>query len=127
MLWSASSKTKHPEAVGALLNWWVNSTDSAGINLAERGIPANSEMLAAIQPKLSSAQQELPRFLDDIKPELAPSPVPPPPGGGTIGTVLLRHQMEVLFGLPNPTEAAANFADESSPTFRSNRRRPTHR
>ena len=101
MLWSASSKTKHPEAVGALLNWWVNSTDSAGINLAERGIPANSEMLAAIQPKLSSAQQGVAQFLDDIKPELAPSPVPPPPGGGTIG-ILLRHQMEVLFGRTKP-------------------------
>ena len=37
----------------AMINWWVNSPECANINLAERGIPANTEILAAIAPKLS--------------------------------------------------------------------------
>jgi multiple sugar transport system substrate-binding protein len=111
-LWSASARTKSPEATGALINWLVNSTDSANINLAERGIPANAEILAAITAKLSPAQKSVAKFIADIKPELATSPVPPPPGGGSIGTVLLRYQLEVLFGRSTPSDAAGKFVDE---------------
>ena len=39
------------------INWMVNSPEAANINLAERGIPANTEMLALIEPKLSKEQQ----------------------------------------------------------------------
>ena len=53
MLWSASARTKNPEAAVAFINWLVNSPESADINLAERGMPANSEIQAAITPKLS--------------------------------------------------------------------------
>ena len=31
----------------SFINWMVNSPEAANINLAERGIPANKEMLAA--------------------------------------------------------------------------------
>jgi multiple sugar transport system substrate-binding protein len=98
MLWSASARTKSPEAAGKLINWLVNSPESADINLAERGIPANTEILAGIGPKLSSAQKSVARFIADIRPELTTSPVAPPAGGGSIGTVLLRYQLDVLFG-----------------------------
>ena len=85
MLWSASAKTKNPEAAVALINWLVNSPDAADIDLAERGIPANTEILAAITPKLSPAQQTVAKFITDIKPELGPTPIAPPPGGGKFG------------------------------------------
>ena len=73
-LWSASSQTKNPEAAVKFINWLVNSPESANINLAERGIPANTEMLALVQPKLSKAQQTVAKFITDIKPELATTP-----------------------------------------------------
>ena len=40
MLWSASAKTKNPEAAIAWINWFANDPAAAGIDLAERGIPA---------------------------------------------------------------------------------------
>ena len=49
MLWSVSAKTKQPDAAIAWINWWVNSTEAADIDKAERGIPANSELQAAHQ------------------------------------------------------------------------------
>jgi len=113
MLWSASSRTKSPEAAVAMINWWVNSPEAANINLAERGIPANTEILAAITPKLSPAQAKVAKFIADIKPELADTPVAPPPGGGKINDTLTRHQTDVLFGRSSPADAAKKFVDEA--------------
>jgi multiple sugar transport system substrate-binding protein len=113
MLWSASSRTKSPEEVVKLINWWVNSTECADVNLAERGVPANTDIQAAIQSKLSPEQVKVAQFINDIKPELADTPVAPPPGGGKINDTLVRHETDVLFGRSSPADAAKKFADEA--------------
>ena len=102
MLWSASAKTKNPDAVVALIDWWVNSPECAAINLAERGVPCNTEILAAIKPKLDKTQQAVVKYIEDIKPELANTPIAPPPGGGKLGDTMFRYQTDVLFGSPAP-------------------------
>jgi multiple sugar transport system substrate-binding protein len=112
MLWSASARTKNPDAAVAFISWLVNSPDAANILLAERGMPANSEMQTAIKPKLSKVQQTVQTFLNDIQPELADTPIAPPPGGGKIGDVMLRFATEVLFGRQSTAEAAQKFMDE---------------
>jgi multiple sugar transport system substrate-binding protein len=112
MLWSASAKTKNPDATVAFINWLVNDASAADILLAERGVPANGEMQTAIKSKLSKTQQTVQKFLDDIKPELADTPIAPPPGGGKIGEVMLRFATEVLFGRQDTAKAAQGFYDE---------------
>ena len=112
MLWSASSKTKNPEAAGAWINWWVNSPDAANIDLAERGIPANGDLQKLVQPKLSKDQQVVAKFIADIKPELAATPIAPPPGGGTLGSVMFRYETDILFGRTSTADAAKKFVDE---------------
>jgi len=113
MLWSASARTKSPEQVVSMINWWVNSPECANINLAERGIPANTEILAAITPKLSPAQGAVAKFIQDIKPEIATTPIAPPPGGGKINDTLQRYQSDVLFGRMSSADAATKFVDEA--------------
>jgi len=112
MLWSASAKTKNPEAAIAFISWLVNTPDAANLLLAERGIPANGEIQAAIKPKLSKDQQTVQQFLTDIKPELAETPIAPPPGGGKIGDTMLRFATEVLFDRQSTAQAAQGFMDE---------------
>ena len=112
MLWSASARTKYPDQAVALINWWVNSPECANINLAERGIPANTDILAEIKPKLSPAQASVAKFIEEIKPELSDTPVAPPPGGGKLNDTLTRYQTDVLFGRTSPADAAAKFTDE---------------
>lgn len=112
MLWSASAKTKNPEAAVAWINWFANTPDAANIDLAERGIPPNAEILAEVTPKLSPAQQAVAKYIKDIKTEVANTPIAPPPGGGTLATVLFRHGTDVLFGRTSTAEAAKKFVDE---------------
>ncbi len=112
MLWSASAKTKNPEAAVAWINWYANSPEAGNIEKAERGIPPNSELLAAVQPNLSKAQQRVAKYITDIQPEVANTPIAPPPGGGTIADKMLRHGIDVLFGRASTADAAQKFVDE---------------
>jgi multiple sugar transport system substrate-binding protein len=112
MLWSASAKTKNPDAAIAWINWFANDPAAANIDLAERGIPPNSEILAEVKPKLSAAQQEVAKYIVAIKPEVGSTPIAPPPGGGTIANVMFRHGTDVVFGRTSPAEGAQKFVDE---------------
>ena len=112
MLWSASAKSKNPEAAVAWINWWANTTDAAGIDKAERGIPCNSDLQTFVTPQLSPAQQTVAKFIADIKPELGTTPIAPPPGGGKLGDVLFRYATDVLFGKTSSADAAKGFVDE---------------
>ena len=116
MLWSASAKTKNPEAAVAWINWFANSTEAVNIDKAERGIPPNSELLAEVTPKLSPAQQTVAKYITDIKSEVATTPPAPPSGGGTLaqpaGGIMLRYEIEVLFGRSSTADAAQKFVDE---------------
>jgi multiple sugar transport system substrate-binding protein len=112
MLWSASSKTKNPEAVVAWINWYANSPEAGNIEKAERGIPPNKELQEAVKPNLSAAQQRVLQYINDIAPEVANTPIAPPPGGGTIADKMLRHGIDVLFGRASTADAAQKFVDE---------------
>ncbi|WP_299033330.1 ABC transporter substrate-binding protein [uncultured Pseudokineococcus sp.] len=114
MLWSASARTEDPEAAAALIDWWVNSPEAAGINLAERGIPANTEVRDAITPELSEVQQRVVQFIADIEPETTDAPSAPPAGGGALEAIFLRAYTDVLFGSSTPSDAAQAFVDEAS-------------
>jgi multiple sugar transport system substrate-binding protein len=113
MLWSVSARSANPEAAVALINWWMNSTESAEINLSERGVPPNTEMATHVQPMLSDAQQRITQFINDIVPELGETPIAPPAGGGNqLGALLLRYGSDMLFGNLTAEEAAQGFVDE---------------
>jgi pectin-derived oligosaccharide transport system substrate-binding protein len=113
MLWSASAKTKNPDAAIAWINWFANDPACADIDKAERGIPPNAEILAGVTPKLSEAQKVVAKYITDIKPEVGETPIAPPPGGGKIAEKLFRHGQDVLFGRASTAEAAQKFVDEA--------------
>jgi multiple sugar transport system substrate-binding protein len=112
MLWSASARTKEPEAVAKIINWWVNDPAAATICLDERGIPANPELVEAIKPKLTEDGKTVAKFIEDIAPELGENPVAPPPGGGELGDILTRHATDVMFGRAKVGDAANKIISE---------------
>ncbi|GAB2625485.1 ABC transporter substrate-binding protein [Pseudactinotalea suaedae] len=112
MLWSVSARTADPEAAVKFINWIINTPESAEIDLAERGIPPNTEVAAAIEPMLSEPQQRVLQLINDIVPELGETPIAPPPGGGQFGSLLLRYATDMLFGNLDAAGAAQGFHDE---------------
>jgi len=52
------------------------------------------------------------KYIEDIKPELADTPIAPPPGGGKLGDIMFRYQTDVLFDKSSTAEAAQKFVDE---------------
>ena len=112
MLWSASAKTQNPKATVAWINWYANSPEAANIEKAERGIPPNALILTEVEPSLSPAQKVVAQFISDIQPEVANTPIAPPPGGGTMREILFRHGVDVLFGRRSSAEGAQKFVDE---------------
>ncbi|MBO0811171.1 MAG: extracellular solute-binding protein [Microlunatus sp.] len=119
MLWSGYAGTKDPEAVGKLINWWVNSTTCADICLDERGAPANTDMVKAIESKLTDAGKASVKFLDDIKPELGKTPIAPPAGSSQIGDIMQRHTNDILFGKDQPETAAPKIVSELQAAIKS--------
>lgn len=115
MLWSASARTKNPEVVGRVIDWFVNSSECGAIILDDRGRPANTKVLADIQPKLTPEGRAISTFLSELEPTLGdPQPVPPPGSGRVFADILPRIQTDLAFGRLDVAGAAKQFVAEST-------------
>ena len=113
MLWSASSKTKNPDAAIAWINWFANSPEAANIDLAERGIPPNTEVLADGQAQAvacTADSREVHHRHQDARWLLPRSPHLL--AAARSATVLFRYGTDVLFGKTSSADAAQKFVDE---------------
>jgi multiple sugar transport system substrate-binding protein len=114
MFWSISSRSKHQKEAAGFVNYLSNNTAAGNILLAERGVPPNTEIQAAVTPKLQPADATSAKFIQDIGKELGePSPAPPV-GGGQAEKIVQRYTTEVLFGRQAPDKAAKAMLDEIS-------------
>jgi multiple sugar transport system substrate-binding protein len=110
--WSASSRTKHPQETAKFINFLTNNVKAGEALLADRGVYPNSEVRAAIQPKLTPADVKVVNFIDQIKGELGEAPAPPPKGAGAIQEIIKRYTSEVLFDRLSPADAGKKATDE---------------
>lgn len=110
--WSASSRTKHPVETARFINFLTNNTKAGEALLADRGVYPNSDVRAAIEPKLTPADIKVVQFIDQIKDELGDAPAPPPKGAGAIQEIVKRYTSEVLFNRLSTDEAGKKALDE---------------
>ncbi|MBP1134942.1 multiple sugar transport system substrate-binding protein [Arthrobacter sp. PvP023] len=110
--WSASSRTKHPEETAKFIDFLANNTKAGEALLADRGVYPNSDVRAAIAPKLTPADIKVVKFIDQIKGELGEAPAPPPKGAGAIQEIVKRYTSEVLFNRLSTEEAGKKAVDE---------------
>ncbi|MCU1435858.1 MAG: transporter substrate-binding protein [Pseudarthrobacter sp.] len=110
--WSASSRTKHPEETAKFINFLANSEKAGEALLADRGVYPNSDVRAAIEPKLTPADIKVVKFIDQIKDELGEAPAPPPKGAGAIQEIVKRYTSEVLFNRLSTDDAGKKAHDE---------------
>lgn len=110
--WSASSRSKHPAEAQKFIDFLANSVEAGEIGLADRGIPGNSEVRAAVAPKLTPTDALTAKFIDDIADEVGDAPAIPPAGSSAVSEILTRFATEVHFSRISPQEAAKKSIDE---------------
>jgi multiple sugar transport system substrate-binding protein len=110
--WSASSRSKHPAEAQKFIDFLANSVEAGEIGLADRGIPGNSEVRAAVAPKLTPTDALTAKFIDDIADEVGDAPAIPPAGSSGVSEILTRFATEVHFSRISPQEAAKKSIDE---------------
>nr|WP_255482289.1 ABC transporter substrate-binding protein [Pseudarthrobacter sp. NBSH8] len=112
MFWSASSRSKHPEAAATFINYLANSPAAGAILMTDRGVPSNSEIVKGITPALKPADTTVVAFLKAIAPDIADAPPVPPVGAGSVQNVIKRFTDEVLYNRMTPQTAAEAFKKE---------------
>jgi ABC-type glycerol-3-phosphate transport system substrate-binding protein len=76
---SITSNAKHPKEAALFIDFFTNSIEANDILAAERGVPVNSKVLAALKPKLSKTAQESFDLVDRLKGNARALPMPDPP------------------------------------------------
>lgn len=112
MFWSASSRTKNPEAAAALINFLANSDQAGEALLADRGVPTNTQVRAAVAGQMTPANARVIDFIDSIKDKLGPVPPTVPKGGGAMEDIIKRYASEVTFKRQSPSDAAKGAVGE---------------
>lgn len=111
-IYTISARTKHQEAAAKLVNFLVNDPAAGKITLANRGIPANSEVLAAVKPSLPKDEAASADFIAAIAPKVGPALIIGPTGSTESVKILERTNAEVLFNRQSPAQGAKRFLEE---------------
>ncbi|WP_026124061.1 ABC transporter substrate-binding protein [Nocardiopsis baichengensis] len=112
MYYSASSGTEHPEEAAAFIDFLLNDVDAGRMILADRGLPANTEVRGAVVDELTDADARSAEFVEDLRPDIVDGPPPPPIGAGDVVEIIKRITDDVQFGEITPKEAAERFTQE---------------
>lgn len=112
MYYSVSAKSEHPQEAALLVDFLLNDVTAGDILLSDRGLPANTDVRAAVQPKFSPTDQQAADFLADLEDEIVDGPAVPPVGAGQVAEITRRLNQEVLFGRMTPEAAAKQFTLE---------------
>ncbi|TDD94957.1 ABC transporter substrate-binding protein [Jiangella asiatica] len=106
------SGSEHPEEAAMLIDFLVNSEEAASFILADRGLPANSEVLEAITPQLDENTSAQAEFIAEIGQDVNPDLIIGPTGSTETRLIVQRLNDEVLFDRMSVEDAATALVDE---------------
>jgi len=112
MFWSIGSQTKYAAQAGALVDYFLNNTSAAKLQLAERGVPQNPAVLKVVKPLLSATDQQGVDYMQNIETEVKSVPPVPPMGASQAAAICQRHSEDVIFNRATPASAAAALKSE---------------
>jgi multiple sugar transport system substrate-binding protein len=106
--------SEHPEEAAMLIDY-LNSEPSFAIQKFDRGVPANPEVVSAIEAELTPAESEQAQFIERVN-ALGPKPVPKanPNAGSGLVDLFARLNEDVLFDRITPAQAGQQMYDELS-------------
>jgi multiple sugar transport system substrate-binding protein len=112
MYWSVSSQSEHPAEAALLVDYLVNNEAAGEIQGTERGIPANPDVRAAIEPTLDEYGAASFAFVDEVQPIVGAAPAVTPNGGSELDKLIARYLQDVVFETTAPAAAAESFIAE---------------
>ncbi|KIH99446.1 sugar-binding protein [Streptomonospora alba] len=112
MHYSISSETEHPEEAAKFVDFLVNDKQAGELILADRGLPANTDLRDELMSELPAADQESAEFLDEIEGDVAGAVPPPPIGAGDVVDITMRINEDLMFGDITPEQASKRWTSE---------------
>ncbi|PDO10547.1 MAG: ABC transporter substrate-binding protein [Candidatus Reconcilbacillus cellulovorans] len=109
---SGYAKTKHPEEVALLMNFWINDPDATKILGTNRGVPGTSKMRDLLKQNASPEDKLVYEYLDRVSETSKNLPVKlsfNPPGYTEWNKLLETSLQEIAFGRKDAKKAAADF------------------
>ncbi|MCL3859433.1 ABC transporter substrate-binding protein [Actinotalea sp. K2] len=112
MYYSIASTSAHPEEAALLVDFLLNDVEAGRLILSDRGLPANTDVRAALEGDFTDADRRSAAFLEDVAPEILDSLNTPPIGAGEVAGIMARMNEQVLFDQVTPAQAAEQFIAE---------------
>lgn len=113
LFYGISASSEHPEEAAMLVDFIANTAEVGELFKFDRGVPANGEILEAITPSLSEAEQRVAEYMQRIE-EQEPTPFPRAniDAGAIASPTFARINQDVLFDRLTPQQAAEQFITE---------------
>jgi multiple sugar transport system substrate-binding protein len=112
IFYSIAAKSEHPREAAMLLDYLVNSPESAAVQKFDRGVPVNATVLEEIAPQLSSAELRIAEYYDRVNAlDPQPFPIANADAGPVFTETFARMTQEVLFDRLTPDQAAQQLVD----------------
>ncbi|GAA4952249.1 extracellular solute-binding protein [Streptomonospora halophila] len=112
MHYSVSAASEHPEEAAMFVDFLLNDKRAGELILADRGLPANTELREQLMSELPEADQESADFLADIEDDVAGAVPPPPIGAGDVVDITMRINEDLMFGDITPEQASKRWMSE---------------
>jgi multiple sugar transport system substrate-binding protein len=111
MLLSASRQGKHPAEAAALIDFLVNDPGAGQILGADRGLPPNGKVRAAVLPSLKAADQIVVEYEQGAR--LAATPPAPPKGDGEVKNDFQAAYQAVTSGKTSIADAVTTLLQQA--------------
>ena len=113
MCWCISAQSENVDEAVALLNWWTNSVEAQSCVLGEPGVPANSDVAAAITPLLPDPTQKAFTYVVDVvTPACSPANAPASNGFTEVDVLISELNEMVCSGMMSAHDAARQLFEQ---------------
>lgn len=106
---------ENEEAAVKVVNYMLNSVDANEILLGERGVPASSDVAAAIAPLLDETAQKVTGYINDVvTPNCSPISPAIPDGANEVYDYYNQLVDKILYGQMTSADAAAELFEKGN-------------
>lgn len=112
---SVSAQGKNIDESVKIVNFFLNSVDCNNILLGERGIPAASDVAAAVAPQMSDLDQKVIAYINDVvSPNCSAVPAAEPTAASEVYAMVDELVEQLCYGATTAKDAAAYFMEEAA-------------